>query len=229
MVNDAEETCWSLIHGAAAGEGTRSEEFARLYEPIVRAYLGARWKTGGHLQEIDDAVQDVFVDCLRENGALTRYNPEKGPAFRAFLYGVVRNIALRVEQRPRRSKEQQAYVSFDAAAEAIDEESLGAIFDRSWARARLREAGAMQREVASAKGQAGRERIDLLRLRFEQGLSIQEIAKRWKTDTSRLHHVYATARKEFQRCLTTVVRFHHPAATADELKQECLQLLELTR
>jgi RNA polymerase sigma factor (sigma-70 family) len=229
MDNEAEETCWSLIHGAAAGEGTCREEFARLYEPIVRVYLGARWKTGGRLQEIDDAVQDVFVDCLRENGALTRYNPEKGPAFRAFLYGVVRNIARRVEQRPRRSKEQQAHASFDAAAEAIDEESLGAVFDRSWARARLREAGALQRKEASAKGAAGRERIDLLGLRFEHGLSIQEVAERWNTEPSRLHHVYATARKEFRRCLTTVVRFHHPAATPEELKQECLHLLELTR
>lgn len=229
MSNELEETCWSMIHGAAMGEKTAREQFARLYEPIVRAYLGARWKTAGRLQEIDDAVQDVFVDCLRENGALARYDPEKGPAFRAFLYGIVRNIARRTEQRPRRSKEQQAQASSHAAAQALDEESLGAVFDRSWARARLREAGALQRTEASTKGQAGRERIDLLRLRFEQGLSIQEIAERWNTEASRLHHVYATARKEFQRCLTTVVRFHHPAATPAELKQECLHLLELTR
>ncbi|MHC5011980.1 MAG: sigma-70 family RNA polymerase sigma factor, partial [Planctomycetota bacterium] len=133
-----------------------------------------------------------------------------------------------VEQRPLRSKERQVGSGLDPSDRPADEQSLGAVFDRAWARALLREAAARQRREAEHKGEAAVERIELLRLRFEDGLPIREIARRWSTDASRLHHVYATARKEFLRCLEGVVRYHHPGATSDEAEQECRRLLELT-
>ena len=223
-----EETCWSMIQGAAGGRAEDRERFARLYEPIVRAYLGARWRGSPRIQELDDAVQEVFLDCLREDGALKRYDPGKGPAFRAFLRGVVRNVALRAEQRPVRSKERQASSQRSSSDEPAPDESLGAVFDRAWARARLREAAAQQRREAASKGEAGLERIQLLRMRFEEGLPIREIAERMNTDSARLHHVYATARKEFRRCLEAVVHYHHPGVTPEQADLECRRLLELT-
>ena len=59
---------------AADGRAVDRAEFARRYAPVIRAYLGARWRGNGLAQEVDDAVQDVFVDCFSENGALTRLN-----------------------------------------------------------------------------------------------------------------------------------------------------------
>lgn len=223
-----EETCWTLIRAAAAGSARERETFARVYEPVVRAYLGARWSRDARsLQEMDDAVQEVFVDCLRPQGALERYDPGKGPGFRAFLYGTVRNVARRIEQRRARARTQQEDSKAPLAARPADEESLGAAFDRSWARSLLREAARTQRDQAAQRGDAALERVRLLELRFRDGLPIREIAKRWETDPARLHHVYATARKEFRRVLESLVRFHSPQASSEQVSRECKHLLEL--
>ena len=52
--------------------------------PMVRAYLGARWRSSPMLQELDDAVQDVFVECLRHGGVLERARPGQPGGFRAY-------------------------------------------------------------------------------------------------------------------------------------------------
>ena len=63
-------TCWTLIRAAAAGQAAEREEFSRRYLAPVRAYLAARWRASPILGELDDAVQEVFVACFREGGAL---------------------------------------------------------------------------------------------------------------------------------------------------------------
>lgn len=224
----SDDTCWTLIEEAAQGHDHQREAFARFYEPIVRAYFYARWRNTPLLGEIDDAVQELFVDCLRPQGALERFERGKGPGFRAFLYGVVRNVARRIEQKRRRSKEKPIDGGLDANRVPADDESLGAAFDRSWARALLREAGRRQQEIAGEKGEAALERVRLLKLRFEEGLPIREIARRWDTDAARLHHVYATARKDFLRCLGEVVSYHDPESAPEDVQRECRRLLELT-
>ena len=39
----ADDTCWALIHAAAAGDRAARDDFARLYEPVARAYFATRW------------------------------------------------------------------------------------------------------------------------------------------------------------------------------------------
>ena len=91
---DSVVTCWTLIQGAAAGEAKDRETFALLYEPVLRAYLGARWKHSPLLREMDDVVQDVFIECFKQGGALAGAGRRtRSGAFRAFLHGVVRNVA----------------------------------------------------------------------------------------------------------------------------------------
>src|SRR4051794_37515406 len=90
-------TCWTVIRGAARGDARDRDDFARRYEPVVRAYLTARWRSSGRLGWLDDAVQEVFVECFRRGGALDRVEPDRPGGFRAFLYGVVRIVALRAE------------------------------------------------------------------------------------------------------------------------------------
>jgi DNA-directed RNA polymerase specialized sigma24 family protein len=66
---------------------------------VIR-YLAARWR-GSHLRpDLDDAVQEVFVECFRQGGALEAAGDGRVPSFRAFLCGVVRNVAHRFESRP---------------------------------------------------------------------------------------------------------------------------------
>src|SRR5262249_46734204 len=86
----AESTCWTVIAGPAAGHGPDREQFARLYTPVVRAWLGARWRQHPLLADLDDAVQEVFVECFRAGGVLQRADPERAGGFRPFLFGVIR-------------------------------------------------------------------------------------------------------------------------------------------
>src|SRR5215471_2761171 len=95
-----ESTCWTVIRAAAAGSPTDREELARRYLSVVRAYLAARWRGAPLLAERDDAVQEVFVECFRRGGALEAAGAGRVPGFRAFLYGVIRNVARRFESRP---------------------------------------------------------------------------------------------------------------------------------
>ena len=87
-----------MIQDAAAGDGAARAEFARRYTPLVRAYLGARWRATPLVAEIDDAAQDVFLGCFRDGGVLTRVEAGRPGGFRAFLFGVVRNGARQVER-----------------------------------------------------------------------------------------------------------------------------------
>jgi RNA polymerase sigma-70 factor (ECF subfamily) len=220
----SESTCWTVIHGAAAGGAGEREEFARRYTPILRAYLAARWRDSAYRHDLDDAVQQVFVECFRPDGVLAR--AERGRGFRAFLYGVVRNVALRVERDRARRLDQQAPSDVDLGALPDPEPNQAKLFDRAWARALIREAGRLHEQNARRAGEAACRRVELLRLRFHEGLAIRDIAARWNEDAATLHREYSTARKEFKAALIEVVAFHHPGTVA-EVEAECADLLSL--
>jgi predicted DNA-binding protein (UPF0251 family) len=139
---------------------------------------------------------------------------------------VVRNVALRYEERRARSKEEQPESAFHQRVVA-DEDSLSQVFDRSWARALMKRAMERQREEATTRGEDAQRRVELLRLRFQEGLPIRDIAKRWNAEASVVHRQYRTAREEFQKALVAEVRFHNEGATEGEIHRECTQLLEL--
>jgi RNA polymerase sigma factor (sigma-70 family) len=212
-----ESTCWTVIRAAAAGSPTDRDELARRYLSIVRAYLGARWRGSGHYADLEDAVQEVFVECFRQGGAVEAAAAGRVPSFRAFLYGVVRNVARRLESRPTRKEVPLAEIE-------AKEESQSRLFERTWARAIMSEAAARQRQHAMASGADAERRIELLRLRFEENLPIRQIAERWGVPAVRLHHAYALARQEFKAALLEVVAFHQPGTPA-EVEQEAAKLL----
>ena len=61
-----------MIEAAARGSQPDRETFAHHYLDVVRSYLIARWGGSPLRQSIDDAVQDVFVECFRDDGPLAR-------------------------------------------------------------------------------------------------------------------------------------------------------------
>jgi RNA polymerase sigma factor (sigma-70 family) len=225
-MDQTDSTCWTVLRDAAAGGAEERAEFARRYAPLVLAYLGARWRGSPLLQERDDAAQDVFVECLRHGGVLDRARPDQPGGFRAFFYGVVRNVALRVEQKQARRRELQPSASDAADAVAGREEALSRVFDRAWAKTVMREAASRQAELAATRGAAAVRRVELLRLRFQEEMPIREIARLWAEDPAPVHHEYARARVEFKEALLEVMAFHHPGSpeAADE---ECARLLAL--
>jgi len=147
-VSNLDETCWDTVKGAAEGRADARHEFARTYLPIVRAYLGARWRGTGYIGHLEDAAQDVFVDCFKERGALDRADPNRGARFRTFLFAVVRNVALRHEERRARRREEQQETGFGERV-AADDEALSQVFDRAWAQALMRRA--MDRQASDAE------------------------------------------------------------------------------
>lgn len=219
-----DSTCWTVIEAAAAGCADERAVFSQHYYPMVRSYLAARWRKGSLRHDLDDAVQEVFVECFKQGGMLARAERDRPGGFRAFLYGVVRNVARRLESC--RDRDRQSADDIDLDQFAADDESQARMFDRAWARSLLREAAQHQEEHARRAGAAALRRVELLRLRFHDGLPIRAIAERWKMDAATLHHEYAKARQEFKAALVEIVEFHHPG-TAAEIECECVNLLSL--
>jgi RNA polymerase sigma-70 factor (ECF subfamily) len=221
----APQTRWSLIRKAAEGIEPDRDDFALLYEPAVRAYLGARWRGTPLLQDTDDAVQNVFLACFKERGALTNVEEGRPGGFRSYLYGVIRNTALLMERTWHRRRDKPWAVPVPPEDLGAQEDHLSGVFDREWARSILREAGIRQSELAGDKGEDAVRRVELLRLRFEEGLPIREIARRWDEEPARLHHEYARARKEYRQALLEVVGHHHPGGE-DDVERESSRLLD---
>jgi RNA polymerase sigma-70 factor (ECF subfamily) len=210
----------------AAGEGSPSDrqEFARRYEPLVRAYFGARWRDTPLLDDLEDAVQDVFIECFKDGGALDRADPSRPSGFRAFLYGITRRIARNNERRRANRRDRQAVTRFDLQAIEAREPTLSRVFDKAWAQSLLQESVERLADRAFSHGPAARRRFDLLRLRVWQAMPIRDIAERWDVDAARLHHDYARARDEFKSALMEVVAFHVPGTSA-EVERTCIELL----
>lgn len=225
-MSGAEETCWTRIRAAADGDEHARSEFARRYLPAVRAYLAARWRSAASRVELEDAVQDVFLACFRENGVLSRADAGRPGGFRAYLYGVVRNVACDAESKRARVAGRESGSESELGDVSDHGERLSTVFDRAWARTLVREAALLQERKAAELGTEARRRVELLRLRFQHDLPIREIAARWGVEAEHLHREYARARREFKVALLEVVGFHHPGAAA-EAERECERLMAL--
>ncbi|MDH3592303.1 MAG: sigma-70 family RNA polymerase sigma factor, partial [Planctomycetota bacterium] len=220
-----EKTCWTLVQGAAAGDQDARSVFARTYLPVVRAYLGARWRRGPMVSDMDDAIQETFVECFREGGALERTARDAG-RFRTYLFAIVRNVARRFEEKYGRDRKRRVGSSFDPDQLAATEDAASRVFDRAWAEALIKRAAERQNTEARIQGDAALRRVELMRLRFSEDMPIRDIAKLWDADAAALHREYAKAREEFKKALKEEVAFHHPG-NPGEVERECAALLGL--
>ncbi len=221
----SDATCWTLIEGAAKGDSTSRAIFTSRYLPLVRAFLEARWKGRRTHADLEDAVQETFLECLRQEGALDRIDG-RGREFRPFLLGVVRNVALRFETARARRRDLPGSETFQADALAVDEESLSRVFDRAWAETLLREAALRQEQSARASDDGARRRVELLREVFREGRSIADVSREWSVDANALRHEYDRARAEFLDALKEVVAFHNPNAP-ERVAKECREIARL--
>lgn len=201
--NSADSTSWTLIRCAADGSEDAREAFVLRYLPVVRAFLAARWTGEGRGETLEDAIQDVFVECLRMGGVLDRIDEIRKRSFHSFFYGVCQNVARTHERRIRRDRDECEEVT-----EALpdDDPGVSAAFDRAWARAVLSEALDLQRERAGVLGPEALARVDLLQQRFHDGIPVREIAARSGEPAEKLHRQLTRGRTEFQTCLREVMR-----------------------
>jgi RNA polymerase sigma-70 factor (ECF subfamily) len=175
---------------------------------------------------VDEACQEVFVECFRQGGVLDRAQTDQPGGFRAYLYGVARNVALRFEQRMARSQARREQDPQPLDEREADETSLSHVFDREWARAIVRQAIDLLSRNAQAAGPEAQRRFEILRLRFTDGVPIRDIAQRWDADATKLHTEYARARRELKAALFEVVAGYHPGSR-DVVEHECQKLRDL--
>lgn len=218
QVPDDGQTSWTLVHAAADGSQSALNKFAERYQAAVRKTLAARWSRSPRIDWIDDAVQEVFVECIRPGGALAKADSHFSGGFRAYLFGITRNVMLRYESR-------RVAGQLDQEEFVADEATVGKAFDREYARAIMKEASQRQRQIAESQGDAALRRVELLNARFNDGMPIREIAERWCVDPGWLHHEYSKARSEFLSALLDVVAASQPSATPAENQATCKELL----
>ena len=212
------ETCWTLIHAAADGSPSALSNFAERYQAVARKSLESRWSRSRRIDWIDDAVQEVIVECIRPGGALSKADSHFSGGFRAYLFGVTRNVMLRYETRPLPGQ-------LDREDFVADELTVGQVFDREYARSIMKDASQLQRRLAEAKGNGAVRRVELLHARFSDGMPIRAIAELWCVDPAWLHHEYSKARSEFLSALLDVVAASQPSATHAENQATCKELL----
>lgn len=206
-MEESHVTCWTMIRSASAGDLEARSEFARRYERPIKAFLAARWSRSIEDASVADAAQEVFVECFRPGGVLDRVGHDAPDEFRAFVLGVTRNVALRIERSDARHGPNQEDPPSDLLAE---DPGLSTLFDRAWAEAIVAEAASLHARRAEAAGARERRRVELLARRFGGRQPIRAIAADWGEDPSRVHREYRTAREEFRAALEDVVRFNHP-------------------
>jgi hypothetical protein len=224
MPRESDDTCWTMVRSAASGDGAARTAFTRDYQRVLREFFDLRWRGHPLRSDVDDATQEVFVECLKPGGVLDRAEAARG-SFRGLLYGVARNVARRHEQRARRDGRMQPEDSRWLARVVDDEAGQATLFDRSWAREVVRRAHELHRRRSEAEGEDGRRRIELLESRFGANEPIRTIAARWGVDPRVVHNAYRRARSDFYGALREVVAFHAPADV--DLDAECRKLLQL--
>ena len=223
---DPADTCWTVIRAAAGGDSAARSTFARSYAGPMRAYLQRRWQSQALLLEVEDAVQEAFVEAFKPAGALDRANPERGD-FRSLLYGVVRNVARRFEERAAKANAQGSGKSVYLDDLPHQAQALSQVFDRAWARSLLREAVLRHQQESEEGNTDARRRFRVMRMRHDEGLAIREIAQALGVlDVASVHNDYRQARRAFGAHLRGVVG-RHTGTEGSAIDRECRRLTEL--
>ena len=95
-----------LIAIASNPESARWAEFVKCYDPMMRAYLKAKFPQ----VDADDAIQETLCALMALLPSY-RYTPDETGLFRSYLTGVLRNkalMAIRAEARRARREENAA-------------------------------------------------------------------------------------------------------------------------
>jgi RNA polymerase sigma factor (sigma-70 family) len=195
--------------------------FAERYGPLLRAYLAARWRLPCEHEDVADAVQEVFLRLFKPAGALERVESGRPGGFRAFLYGVARNVAADLDDRRRI----RATASLEQAAEVESRErSLSQVFDRAWVEMLSREARKLLERRAS-KSAPAMLRLRALDLCYSHGLKSREIARHLSLDVWQVYPMLSAARKEFRATFLETLAYFHPEASRATLEQLGAELL----
>jgi len=215
LMERSDSTCWTLVRSAAAGDPQSQAAYCRLYGPVIRAYLSARWRRPADHEEVGDGVQEVFLQCFKPGGALGRADETRPGGFRAFLYGVTRNVAGTLEAARVRRRREGGGDGLEAVPS--DDSTVSHVFDRAFAQVLTREARRLLAERA-ANNPTAATRLRALELMYQKGLPSREIAKELGLDVTAVYPLMTRARKEFRAALLEVIAAYHPEDSREALE-----------
>lgn len=224
-------TSWTILRDAASGDHEARAAFVRRYMPAVRAYLNSRWGGTVLFGYVDDTAQEVFVQFLRPGNLLDDglKRLDSFVSFRAYLRGLVRNVARMTERREYRRLEVQSPSSpFDPDALEAGETRCSVAFDRAWAKGVIAETIVVVSGREPGADPDVQRRYELVRLRFRDGLSVQEIADREGTSRFVIYRELEKAGQEFRDAMTEVLRKQAAGSDADieSQRRRILEMLE---
>jgi RNA polymerase sigma factor (sigma-70 family) len=193
---------------------------------MIKAYLAARWRLPIQHEDVGDASQEVLLQCFRQDGALESVDPAHASGFRAFLYGVTRNVAAMTERKWARRRETQAAHS-GVFEQADDEGSLSHVFDKAWAEVVVREARSLLQRRAMMRGGTAALRARALELRYQGGLPPREIAPHLGLEVKQVYRLLEDGQVDFQEALIDVMAAQVATTSREELERKCSDLLLL--
>ena len=215
-------TCWSMIRDAAGGDPAARERFARVYLPVVTAYLAARWRGAAARRR------------RRGPGRLRRVFPRRRAPGEGRsgeqTAGSGRSCLGPSATSPADTRRGSASLPNFPRTCPADDTAPAEAFDRAWARSLLKEAARVQEESrAAGRARAMNGRSDPAAIPLSRWAADPGHRRAVGEDAAKLHHEYATAREEFRAALRIVVAFHHPGATDGEIERACVDLFGLMR
>ncbi len=222
----SENTCWTVVHGAAGGDPASRAAFAERYGRVVAAYLAARWKLPVDHGDVTDTVQDVFMECFKLAGPLERADSDRPGGFRAFLHGITRNVARRAERKGGMLRHGLRVADLDLDQIEHAGPTLSAVFDRAWAQNLVRQAMGLIMERAERDGGAAKEAATFLRQRHLENLAPKDIAERHGVPVSRVYQSLKDMRTAFRSAVIDTLAHDHPEDSRAELEKRCVELAQ---
>jgi DNA-directed RNA polymerase specialized sigma24 family protein len=187
-----------LLALAIAGERSAQDHFCRRFLPQVRRWLRSRWRGAVLASLVDDAAQEVFLECCRPGGALSRIDRGRRVRIVAYLHGVVGNVAARVERREARQLARRARYRTGWLCRPTDGEAAIDAVARAALRAAVRAAvQALSLEPATA----GHSLAELVQLHFGAAQPVRAIAAAWQLPAARVHALRRRACRRLRRRL----------------------------
>ncbi len=140
--------------------------------------------------------------------------------FRAYLYGITRNVATTL----RTARLRDAGENTELEGASSDEATLSEAFDRAFAQATVREARHVM-AMHAANDPAAAMRLLALELMYEEGLPSREVASRLGLEPVAVYPLLTRARNDFKDALMQVMAENHPGETLPELERRCQSVL----
>jgi RNA polymerase sigma-70 factor (ECF subfamily) len=183
---EGEPSSWDLVHAAQAGDAIAFGEIYRRYAPVVEAFLLGRTADRALAE---DLTSETFLRALGKIDSVRNL----GKDVQAWLFTIARNLLFDFLRSSRNRREIVAAETFDRVDEAQ-------CLDHGLLRR------AIEDELARCVNQLNQDQRECIRLRFYEGLSVQEVATRMRRRNATIRALQYRATRKLAMLVSEWVR-----------------------